>query len=94
MRSWTDGKPLKAAEEHLKAPWNGEANGKRFRCYLCGYKFKKGNTWRWVYSNRAGISNLIVCRTCDCDTEDVLNKWEQMHKELKEAKEKFWWHKF
>lgn len=86
--SFTDGKPLLATEEHLKAPWSGKRDGSMFRCRMCGYKFQLGDYWRFVYTNDipgAG-GNPLVCERCDGG--DVCARWVQM---CEEARTKFWW---
>lgn len=82
--SFTDQKPRIATEKDCKAKWGGYKNGDRFRCYLCGHKFKPGDTWRWVYSQK--YMNFLVCDSCDGD--DVQERWIAANKELRE---KFWW---
>jgi hypothetical protein len=86
--SFTDGKPFTVTEEDIHKPWSGGANGKYFRCGLCGHKFVSGETARWQFTNNipgAG-GNPLVCSACD--TPDVIEKWKQMHVD---AKTKFWW---
>lgn len=80
--------PYRVTEEHLKMPWAGYKNGKKFRCYLCGYKFKLGDYFRLVYTNSTpGCGgNPNVCE--NCDGPDVIEKWKQMHID---ARTKFWW---
>jgi hypothetical protein len=82
--SFTDQEPRCATEEDLKGNWGGYKNGKGFRCYLCGYKFKKDYYWRWVYSPKS--MNFITCE--ECDGEDVLERWKQAQEELGT---RFWW---
>lgn len=94
--NFTDQKPRVATEEDCKLPWGGPPAGKRFRCYLCGHKFKVGDVWRWVYAlgatfensngKKHGVVSPIVCESCD--GEDVLDRWVAMNKE---ALEKYWW---
>lgn len=85
--SWTDQKPRVATEEDIKAPWSGQKNGKYFRCKLCGHKFQVGDYWRFVFHN---YGNIIVCQ--DCDKDDPVIKWTQLHTEWSKLKEgKFWW---
>jgi hypothetical protein len=94
--SFTDQKPRKATEEHLKARWGGGHPGEKFRCYLCGQKFQVGDVWRWVYGNNRkvidpdgktwGVCNFIVCE--DCDGDDVLDRWVKRNEE---AHRYFWW---
>jgi len=80
---FTDQKSRIATEEHVNAPWNG--NKKNFRCYLCGYRFKVGDYWRWVFGK--GLTrNFMVCKSCD--GEDVL---ERFKKACEELKTRFWW---
>lgn len=82
--SFTDQKPRIATEKEVPGNWGGYKDGRYFRCYLCGYKFKVGDYWRWIYSKKN--INPIVCKTCD--TEDVLEKWENANIELNQ---RFWW---
>jgi len=88
MSKFTDQKPRVATVDDCRARWGGVPNGKRFRCYLCGYKFKPGDTWRWVYGNgqSPAYGNFIVCESCD--GEDVLERWAAANKELLQ---RFWW---
>ena len=85
--SFTDGKPRIATKEDCNAPWSG--NRKNFRCYLCGYKFKVGDYWRWQFTNniQGASGNPLVCK--NCDGPDVIEKWKALHEEAKS--EKFWW---
>ena len=82
--SFTDQKPRKATMNDLNAKWGGVKGGKRFRCYLCVYKFKLDDIWRWIYAVK--YSNFITCEKCD--SEDVIERWVERNKELRE---KFWW---
>jgi hypothetical protein len=84
--SFTDQKPRLATEHDLNAKWSGDEPGKRFRCGLCGYKFTLGDTWRWVYAGKIGLSNFIVCDKCD--STDILDKWNNHYNE---AKQRFWY---
>lgn len=87
---FTDQKPRFASEQEIHGNWGGGKDGKYFRCYLCGYKFKLGDYWRWVYTNStpgAG-GNPSVCERCDEGNERVIEKWIAM---IKEANERFWW---
>ena len=91
--SFTDGKPFVVTEESRRAPWSGGKNGECFRCYLCGYKFKLGDTARWQFTNNipgAG-GNPLVCT--DCDGPDVIERWIAMHREWENytRKQPFWW---
>jgi len=83
---FTDQKPRIATEEETKASWGGEKNGKKFRCYLCGYQFKVGDQWRFVFATHTGFINFKVCK--DCDGDDVLIRWIAANEELKT---RFWW---
>lgn len=73
---FTDQKPRTATEVDLKMNWSGGGKGERFRCYLCGYKFKVGDTWRWIYMGDINCVNVITCK--DCDTPDVKEKWKSI----------------
>lgn len=83
--SFTNQKPRIATRKDLKATWGGCPNGERFRCYLCGYKFKIGDYWRWVYSQR--YLNFLVCKKCD--HSEVNKTWNDRNLELRN---KFWWY--
>jgi hypothetical protein len=85
--SWTDQTPQVATEEHLQLCWSGGRPGERFRCYLCGYKFVLGDTWRFVFDNGgSGSGNFLVCEICDCD--DIRDRWK-LHCEA--GRRKYWW---
>lgn len=95
--SFTDGKRRVATEADLAMSWCGEKNGKRFRCYLCGHRFRAGDGWRWQYAGcrnfvnpetgkTFGVSNFFVCDGCDGD--DVLDRWVQRNIEF--CSPRFW----
>lgn len=84
--SFTDGKARIATEVDCQACWSGGKPGARFRCYLCGIKFKVGDTWRFVYNAGDGLINILVCS--DCDGDDVQQRWQQ---QCQEAEQRFWW---
>lgn len=86
---FTNGFPRIATAEECQVRWGGAAPGQRFRCYLCGYKFKPGDYWRWQYDNdgdgsRAG--NFMVCE--ECDGPHVRAHWKKHVEEF--LSEKFW----
>lgn len=88
--SFTDQKQRIATEQECNARWEGSSPGKRFRCYLCGYKFVVDDCWRWIYDNGIdGPGNFIVC--VKCDSPDVIDRWRK-HNE--EANQKFWWMRY
>ena len=79
--SFTDGKPFVVTEEDTRRPWGGGANGKYFRCYLCGHRFQAGDVARWQFTNDtpgAG-GNPMVCQACDGTKEEIVARWRQMH---------------
>lgn len=86
--SFTNGKPHVATAEDLKRPWGGKRDGSRFRCYLCGHRFKAGDTYRWQFTNDVSGAggNPLVCKACD--GPDVIEHWKAMHAE---SREKWWW---
>lgn len=86
--SMTDQKPRQTTQEDLNARWDGAPPGVNHRCYLCGYKFKLGDTYRWVYANHIKDSrgNFVTCELCD--GPDVLERWLVACKELMT---RFWW---
>lgn len=76
MAKWTNQQPQTATEEHLRLRWLGGRDGKYFRCCMCGYKFKLGDYWRWVYTNdmQGAGGNPIVCERCD--GPDIRERWK------------------
>jgi len=78
--------PQVADERDVDGCWNGGKHGEYFRCYLCGYRFKVDDYWRWVYAGNTGLGNLIVCEKCDGN--DVLERWRLANEE---AEQRFWW---
>ena len=86
--NFTDQKPRIATRRDCEASWGGAKGGKRFRCYLCGRKFKPGDVWRWVYS-KGKYRNFLVCEECDGD--DVLQRWHELNERWYELNERCWW---
>lgn len=95
--SFTDQKPHIVTNADLQAHWGGGGPGKRLRCYLCGYKFRLGDTFRWVYTagrtyldpdtrRQCGVINFLVCQHCDCP--DVLEKWVEINRIIAT---RYWW---
>lgn len=84
--SFTDQKPRVATEQHVGNWGDRREGGRRFRCYLCGYKFKVGDYWRWVSGTNICRQNFLVCERCD--GENVLEKWKKAQDELQT---RFWW---
>jgi len=87
--SFTDQKPRVVTTDDLAAHWSGYKDGSHFRCYLCGHKFKLGDTWRWVYDNDgdgAHAGNFMVCS--DCDGPDVRTRWKYHVQYIKRTA---WW---
>ncbi|KKN79980.1 hypothetical protein LCGC14_0334880 [marine sediment metagenome] len=76
-----------ATQEDCKLPWSGRRGGERFRCYLCGHRFKAGDGYRWVLGTKSGVLNFMVCD--DCDGPDVMERWKT---QVIEAGERFWWY--
>lgn len=90
MGSFTDGKPRIATDEDVRGAWCGRRDGAHFRCRLCGYKFRSGDYWRFVYANGSNspskFGNFLVCK--ECDGHDVLLRAEAQENE---ARTRFWW---
>lgn len=84
------GKPQIATKTHLELNWRGGKKGERFRCYLCGYKFKEGDYWRFQFTNdvHGAAGNPLVCQNCDGTKEEIIKKWKKMHEEVET---KYWW---
>lgn len=86
--SFTDGKTFAVTADQMKLNWGGKGT-KRFRCRLCGVKFKEGSLVRWVFTNYEGSGcpgNPFVCN--DCDGEDVKLR---LAANYEEAYRRFWW---
>ena len=86
-RGWSN--EQKTVTEKLISAWRG-----RFRCNLCGYKFRVGDKYRFIAT--CGIKdvaggNPLVCEKCDNTDNEIYAKWNAMHEEWKKVKEKFWW---
>jgi hypothetical protein len=88
--SFTDQKPWIATEKDCALNWGGGGKGARFRCGLCGYKFKPGDTVRWQFTNNIPHygGNPLVCSTCD--GPDIIDKWKAHCDSFKLFKEKYW----
>jgi ribosomal protein L37E len=87
-----NGVPFIATKEHVNAPWSG--NKKNFRCSYCGYKFKIGDTVRFIYTNDMNTApgNPLVCSTCDTgNNEEMRALWNQKWNNFKEFKKANWW---
>lgn len=82
--SFTDQKPRVVTDSDIHASWGGYKNGERFRCFICGHKFKVGDIWRWVHA--PPLMNFFVCESCDCD--NIVEVWKERHNELET---KYWW---
>ena len=91
--SFTDQKPFTVTKESINQLWGGGLNGKYFKCYLCGHKFKVGDIARWVFTNdmKGAGGNPLVCEKCDGTNKEVRQKWEAMHMEYNGFKKRFWW---
>lgn len=68
--SFTDQQPRIATEADCSGEWDGSPNGLRFRCTVCGYRFRVGDVWRWHYSaglhiGKMGLPNSLLCGGCD-----------------------------
>lgn len=94
--SFTDQQRRVATEADLVAPWGSHRDGRNFRCYLCGHRFRVGDGWRWVYSagtsyelngKKFGCINFKVCD--DCDGPDVRDRWAKRHAEFY-GDDRFW----
>lgn len=86
---FTDQKQRIATGEECSYSWSGAKNGARFRCYLCGRKFKPGDKWRWVYAQHANVLNFFTCG--DCDGDDVIDRFIAHCKKWKEITKGYWW---
>lgn len=84
MSRWTRGKSHVVTEQDPTLLWAGGYRGKNFRCYLCGYKFKVGDLWRWQAVQ--GERNFLVCEACD--GPDVVERWLDWVEELRR---RAWW---
>jgi len=68
------------------------------RCYLCGYEFNVGDTFRAIPVNddftddegkEHGMINFLVCAVCDTGkNEELTQQWKKRHEEFYSVK--FW----
>jgi hypothetical protein len=89
MSVLTDGKLRVATEQNCQAAWGGTPGGERFRCYLCGHRFKPGDKWRFVYLNSTpgyNLGNALACEKCDCP--DIVERFIELGKMLRRCA---WW---
>lgn len=86
MSSFTDQLPRFATDHECKVKWCGKPPGEWFRCYLCGHKFLVGDYWRFVFGGKSGLTNFMVCKSCDGD--DVIDRFIAHCKDLDT---KYWW---
>lgn len=79
-------------EKTVARNWSGSPNGLRFRCKVCGHRFKVGDRYRFVYANGVGsptkTGNFAVCEACN-DTDEVL--LDRMAEIEEEGYRRFWW---
>ena len=87
--NFTDQTQRVATETECGFAWSGVKNGGRFRCYLCGHKFKSGDKWRWVYAGHMKVVNFFTCGKCDGD--DVIDRFVEHNAKWKEIKKAYWW---
>jgi hypothetical protein len=97
--NFTDQKRHVATAADCGAAWGGEKNGARFRCYLCGHRFKPGDGFRWQATGGAsftthdgkkyGVFNCTVCD--DCDGPDVIERWVERNREFNELMNTRFW---
>lgn len=87
--SFADRKPFVATKDHCVLAWNG--NKKNFRCGLCGYKFKVGDTVRWEFTNdvEGAVGNPLLCIKCDRPRDVIVHKMIELRKEFEDPK--FWY---
>ena len=93
MHSFTSGLPMIATKNDTLAHWGGGKPGEYFRCGFCGYKFREGDYWRWVYTNDtpgAG-GNPFVCQTCDGPRVDLLARWKAKYDTVRQHREGLYW---
>jgi hypothetical protein len=85
--SFMDGKPFVATKQHLEADWYGGANGKYFRCVLCGHRFLLGDIVRFQYTNDVPDAggNPLVCIKCDGTKEQIVAKMREKMNAMMES---------
>lgn len=84
-----DGERREATERDCNAPWSGDK--RNFRCGFCGYRFKKGDGWRIVYTNdmNKAPGNPLVCDKCYTDKDDTRQRWAEKWAQFRE--DEWWW---
>ena len=78
MAEWTKGKPQVATRKQWETYWGGG-----FWCKFCGYRFKVGDTWRFINGTPAGIINFKVCEKCDAPDEELLARFKDIWEKAK-----------
>ena len=91
---FTDQKTFIVTEDHMKTKWGGREASIKFRCGLCGDRFKVGDKVRWQYTNDipgAG-GNPFICEHCDTGPDDVRRRWKERYQEYRRFlnDERFW----
>jgi hypothetical protein len=93
--SWKTGELLVATESDCNARWSCGKPGEHFRCGFCGYKFKVGDKWRWLYCNDQpkAPGNSLVCEKCNDTNEKLIEKWHQKWEIWRTftKSEEWWW---
>jgi len=76
MAKWTTGKPQIATETDVNTKWCGGKPGEYFYCGWCGYKFKVGDYFKWIFTNhiQGAGGNPKVCKDCDCGTVKLIER--------------------
>jgi hypothetical protein len=69
--NFTNQQPFIVTAEHLKLPWGGFKDGRRFGCAFCLTSFLEGQTVRWICMPK--VPNIFVCQ--EHDTPDVQELW-------------------
>lgn len=86
--SMLDGKFREATEQDVRAAWSGSPDN--FRCGFCGYKFKVGDKWRFLFTNSSKLpgvwGNSLVCKTCDDTNDNLIKTLAETYKEFMQEK--------
>ena len=90
-KGFINGKPFVVTGDYLTEFGTFCIGSKRFRCGLCGYKFKEDDIARWQYLNDQSLyGNIFVCEKCDTGEEGVIAAATALYEEYKNIRKRLW----
>lgn len=73
---FSDRNPFVVTERFNGLQFGGEHTKTGISCKLCGVKLHIGDQARWIYANSsgAGTGNFFVCKACDGEDAEVIER--------------------